>query len=408
MKKTVELLNVGNEVLSGKVVNTNASFLALELEKIGFSVKKVVTIADSKEDLRKEVISFLESNIDYLVTTGGLGPTHDDFTKEVLFETVGLELVEFQEPIDLLHRYFGDDFAKCNLKQALYPKDAILLPNDLGTAMGAYVEHNNKMYTILVGPPFELKPMFSNYLVPILKKKTNNEVIYKEYIVMGIGESAVEELLKDYYKEYPDIETAPYASIGKVRYKLTSTKANEDRFEEANARFKEILDEYIISDANEDIEVKVFEELKRLGYHISFAESCTGGMLASMLVNVSGSSAVMNESYVTYSEEAKMKLLGVKKETIEKYDVVSNRVAIEMANGLYFKTGAEVCVSVTGYAGPTGGKPEIPVGTVCFSIIVKGKEWTYTRFFKTDRNTMRMKSAMLIYYYIYYNLKNIK
>ena len=407
-KKTVELLNVGNEVLSGKVVNTNASFLSLELEKVGFEVRKVVTIADDKEDLRKEVLSFLDSNIDYLVTTGGLGPTHDDFTKEVLFETVGLELVEFQEPIDLLHKYFGDKFAECNLKQALYPKDAILLPNDLGTAMGAYVEHNNKMYTILVGPPFELKPMFLNYLVPILKKKTDNEVIYQEYIVMGIGESAVEELLKDYYEEYSDIETAPYASIGKVRYQLTSTVANKARFVKANQEFKRILDEYIISDTNEEIEEKVYQELKRLGYHISFAESCTGGMLSSKLVNVAGSSSVMNESYVTYSEDAKMKLLGVKKETIEKYDVVSNRVAIEMANGLNFKTGAEVCVAVTGYAGPTGGTETIPVGTVCFSIIVNNKEWTYQRFFKTDRNTFRLKTSMLIYYYIYSILKHIK
>ena len=368
MKKTVELLNVGNEVLSGKVVNTNASFLALELEKIGFSVKKVITIADDKEDLRKEVLSFLDSDIDYLVTTGGLGPTHDDFTKEVLFETVGLEIVEFKEPIELLHRYFGDDFAKCNLKQALYPKNSILLPNDLGTAMGAYVEHNNKMYTILVGPPFEMKPMVLNYLIPILKEKTNCDMIYKEYIVMGIGESAVEELLKDYYREYSDIETAPYASIGKVRYQITSTLSNKERFDKACLEFERIMDDYIITTQNEDIEVKVYQELKRLGYHISFAESCTGGMLASKLVNVAGSSAVMNESYVTYSEDAKMKILGVEKETIDKYDVVSNEVAIEMANGVCAKTGSEVGVAVTGYAGPSGGTKDIPVGTVCFSI----------------------------------------
>ena len=408
MKKTVELLNVGNEVLSGKVVNTNASFLALELEKIGFSVKKVITIADDKDVLKKEVLAFLDSDIDYLVTTGGLGPTHDDFTKEVLFETVGLELVEFKEAVDLLHRYFGDNFAKCNLKQALYPKESILLPNDLGTAMGAYVEHNNKMYTILVGPPFEMKPMVLNYLIPILKQKTNCDVIYKEYIVMGIGESAVEELLKDYYKEYSDVETAPYASIGKVRYQITGSINNKDRFDKATHAFEKIMDEYIITDKNESIEEKVYQELKRLGYHITFAESCTGGMLASKLVNVAGSSAVMNESYVTYSEEAKMKLLGVNVETIEKYDVVSNEVALEMARGLQKRTGAEVAVSVTGYSGPTGGTKDIPVGTVCFSIIIGNKEWTYERFFKTDRNTMREKSAMLIYYYLYANLKKIK
>ncbi|MBO4666949.1 MAG: CinA family nicotinamide mononucleotide deamidase-related protein [Bacilli bacterium] len=408
MKKTVELLNVGNEVLCGKVVNTNASFLALELEKIGFSVKKVITIADDKDDLKKEVLTFLDSDIDYLVTTGGLGPTHDDFTKEVLFETVGLELVEFKEAIDLLHGYFGDNFAKCNLKQALYPKNSILLPNDLGTAMGAYVEHNNKMYTILVGPPFEMKPMVLNYLIPILKQKTYCDIIYKEYIVMGIGESAVEELLKDYYKEYSDVETAPYASIGKVRYQITSTLSNKKRFDEATAAFEKLMDDYIITSTNESIEEKVYQELKRLGYHISFAESCTGGMLASKLVNVSGSSAVMNESYVTYSEDAKMKILGVKKETIEKYDVVSKNVAIEMASGVQKITGSEVTVGVTGYAGPSGGTKDIPVGTVCFSIVIGNKEWSYERFFKTDRNTLREKTAMLIYYYLYANLKKIK
>ena len=408
MKKTVEILNVGNEVLSGKVVNTNASFLAIELEKIGFEVKKVVTIADDSSELKKEVQSFLESNIDYLVTTGGLGPTHDDFTKEVLFEAVGLELVEFKEPIELLHKYFGDNFAKCNLKQAMYPKESILLPNDLGTAMGAYVEHNNKMYTILVGPPFELKPMVLNYLLPILKEKVESEVIYQEFIVMGIGESAVEELLKDYYKEYSDIETAPYASIGKVRYQITSTIDNKERFTKAVEEFKRIMDEYIITDSNEPIEQKVYQELKRLGYHISFAESCTGGMLASMLVNVAGSSGVMNESYVTYSDYSKVKLLGVKNSTIKKYDVVSEKVAIEMAKGAKFASYSNVGVGVTGYAGPTGGTKDIPVGTVCYAIVINGDEYSFTSFFKTDRNTLRQKTAMLIYYHLYELLKKCK
>ena len=222
---------------------------------------------------------------------------------------------------------------------------------------------------------------------------------------MGTGESKVEELLKDYYKEYSDVETAPYASIGKVRYQITSTLINKARFDAATAAFERIMDDYIITSKNESIEEKVYQELKRLGYHISFAESCTGGMLASKLVNVSGSSSVMSESYVTYSEESKMKILGVEKETIDKYDVVSKMVAIEMAKGLAQKTGSEVAVSVTGYAGPTGGTKEIPVGTVCFSIIINNKEWTYTRFFKTDRNTLREKTTMLIYYYLYELLK---
>lgn len=409
MKKlSVELLNVGNEVLSGKVVNTNASFLSLELEKIGCHIEKVVCVGDDEKALKKEVNDFLDSNIDYLITTGGLGPTHDDFTKEVLFETLGMELVEYQESIDLLYHYFGKEFAKCNLKQALYPVGATLLPNDLGTAMGAYVEHNNKFYTILVGPPFEMKPMVLNYLIPILKKKLDNEIIYKEYIVMGIGESAVEEKLKDYYLEFNDVETAPYASIGKVRYQITGNINNIDRFNLANAAFCKIMDEYIITDKNELIEEKVLQELKRLNYHISFGESCTGGLLASKLVNISGSSAVLDRSFVTYSANAKHDLLGVSFDTIEKYDVVSEEVVIEMVKGVASAAKSEVSVAVTGYAGPTGGTDKIPCGTVWYAIKVNDDIYTYHNIFKTDRNTLREKTGMLIYYHIYSLLKNLK
>ena len=230
----VEILSVGNEVLSGKVINTNASFLSIELEKIGFDVVRIVTLGDDKEELIKEVKSFLASDIDYLVTTGGLGPTHDDFTKEVLFETLWMELVEYQEAIDLLEEYFSHNYTKCNLKQALYPKGATLLKNDYGTAMGAYIEKDNKMYSVLVGPPFELHPMFNNYLAPILKDKINLKKVVKEYIVMGIGESQVEELLQEYYKKHSNVEVAPYASIGKVRYQLSGTLEKLVEFEEAN------------------------------------------------------------------------------------------------------------------------------------------------------------------------------
>ena len=402
----VEILSVGNEVLSGKVINTNASFLSIELEKIGFDVVRIVTLGDDKEELIKEVKSFLDSDIDYLVTTGGLGPTHDDFTKEVLFETLGMELVEYQEAIDLLEEYFSHNYTKCNLKQALYPKGATLLKNDYGTAMGAFIEKDNKMYSVLVGPPFELHPMFNNYLAPILKDKINLKKVVKEYIVMGIGESQVEELLQEYYKKHSSVEVAPYASIGKVRYQISGTLEKLVEFEDANKDFLDLMGEYIVSDKNEEIEEKIYQELKRLGYKISFGESCTGGLLASKLVNVNGSSAVLEESFVTYSEKAKCDILGVNQEIIDKYGVVSEETAIAMANGVCLKANCQVGVAVTGYAGPGGGTEKDPVGTVYYAIKVNDKVYSYKKFYKSPRNTLRQKVVMIIYYHLYKALQN--
>lgn len=402
-----ELLNVGDEVLCGKVINTNASFLAIELEKIGIEVVKVVTIGDDKDDLNNEINIFRKSNIDYLITTGGLGPTHDDFTKEVLYENLGLEMVERAEPLELLNKYFNGKFTECNLKQILYPQDAYLLPNDKGTAMGAFNEHQGKMYTVLVGPPFELKPMVNNYLIPLLKTKVKNQKIVKEYIIMGTGESQVEDILKDYYKKYPHVEINPYASIGRVRYQITAFKEHEEEFVEANEEFKDILDDYIISDSNETIEDKVYQELKRLNYHISFSESCTGGLLAGKLINTSGASSVIDESLVTYSNESKIELLKVKEETIAKYDVVSEEVAIEMAKGIKEFANVEVGCGVTGYAGPTGGTADKPVGTICFAICVNDKTFSKTCLFGTQRNVIREKAVMMIYYHLYNILRKI-
>ena len=401
----VEILSVGNEVLSGKVINTNASFLSIELEKIGYEVKRVVTLGDDKEELIKEVNDFLTSDIDYLITTGGLGPTHDDFTKEVLFETLGLELVERKEAVDLLENYFSHKYTKCNLKQTLYPASAILLQNDYGTAMGAFLEHNGKMYTILVGPPFEMHPMFNNYLAPILREKISCEKIVSEYIVMGIGESQVEDLLKDYYKEHSSVEVAPYASIGKVRYQISGYKSNLDSFNKANDAFIELMKDYIISFKNEEIEEKVFQELQRLNYKISFAESCTGGMLVSKLINVSGTSAVIEKSFVTYSEDAKMEILNVSRKTLDDFGVVSKETVTEMVNGVTKVGNCNVGVAVSGLAGPTGGTTDCPVGTVWYAIKVNDDIYTYKNLFKSPRNTFRQKVTMIIYYHLYKALK---
>lgn len=404
--KNCEILAVGSEVTSGRVINTNASFLSLTLGKIGIETAKVVTIPDSKKALKEEVESFVKSDIDMLVTTGGLGPTHDDFTKEVVFDTLNVKLVKRDEALDLLNKYFLGNFTECNLKQTLYPENALLLANDNGTAMGAFYEHQDKTIVILVGPPKELKPMVNNYLVPILKERSIADTITKEFIVMGTGESRVEDLLKDYYKKYNDIEINPYFSVGMIRYEIKANKNNLDRFNEAINDFIFIMGDFIVSsDENIKIEDLVLEKLKEKKYHISFAESCTGGMLASKLINTSGASSVIDESYVTYADSAKIFTLGVNPETIKKYDVVSCEVVKEMAQGLANKTKCEVCVAVSGYAGPTGGTKDIPIGTIWYAIKVNDEITTFCDYIKQDRNPLREKVSMNIFYHLYKLIK---
>lgn len=400
------ILNVGNEVLSGKVVNTNSSFLAKELSKVGVEVVKNVVVADEINSLNEEIDHFLESNIDLLITTGGLGPTHDDFTKEALCERLGLELVLHDDALNILNKYFDKNMADCNLKQAYFPKNSILIPNKLGTADGAIFECKGKLFIILVGPPYELEPMVKDSVLPYLQELTNINYLVKEYIVMGEGESKLEDLLIPIYQKYKKVNIAPYASLGKIRYQLTALSDDKDEFNDANFAFSQLLQNYIISENLEEIEDVVVKELNRLNFHISFAESCTGGMVVSKIINVSGASSIINESLVTYSNEAKIKYLKVSKQTIDKYGVVSDEVIKEMLEGLYQLTNSEVCVAVSGIAGPNGGTKLKPVGLVHFGIKIKDKIFLEHKIFKGNRSMIRTRTTLWVLYRLFFLLKN--
>ncbi len=402
------ILNVGDEVLSGKIVNTNSSFLAHEFELIGIETEYVSVIGDNKEMLINEIKRFNDSDCDLLVTTGGLGPTHDDFTKEVLFGELGCTLELNNEAYKILNDYFKGDFAKCNIKQAYFPKEAIIIPNYKGTACGAILEKKGKIYVILVGPPFEMKPMVYDTVIPFLKEKIDNDLLINEYQVMGIGESTAEELLSDLIEKYSYVNLAPYASVQKIRYQITSHKKYRDEFDDLCREFERIMDQYIISTTNQSIEEVVVSKLKELGYFISTAESCTGGLIAATLVNVSGSSSVFKESLVTYSNEAKIKYLNVSEKTINEFGVVSEQVVSEMAYGLNKLTGSEVCLTVSGIAGPSGGSDSKPVGLVHYAILVNGNLYTSHKVFRGDREMIRKRATNYCLYEVYSILKKIK
>lgn len=399
--KSARIISVGDEVLSGRIINTNSSYLANELTKIGFSISKHIAIGDSYLSIEDEIDNFLISKDKIVLVTGGLGPTHDDFTKEAVSKKLNLKLELRQEALDLLDNYFDGNQAKSDYKQAYFPVGSILIPNRLGTAEGLIIEHEGKTIVLLVGPPHENQPMMEKYVIPYLKKTIMTNIIKKEYLVMGKSESHFEDLLSPLYKKLINVAVNPYGSIGRIKFEIKGLNKYIDEFNQVCFEFEKIMDKFIISDNYDTIEDRVISLLKEKGYLISFAESCTGGMLASMLISVSGASEVLSESFITYSAAAKEKFLKVNKETIDKYGVVSFEVCEEMVKGLKSLTKADVCVSVSGLAGPTGETDGLKIGDICYSIFVDNLLITEKKNFKGNRDLIRTKASFWILYRIF-------
>lgn len=396
------ILNIGDEVLSGKTINTNSSFIAEQLSKLSISVDKIVVIGDDVNQIKKEVEEFRKSNLDIFISTGGLGPTHDDLSKEAIVSALGLDLNLDLNVKGQIDEYFNNNLPISNLKQAYFPKEAIIVPNSLGTAPGAIIPYEGKHYILLVGPPVEMQPMFSTCL-DYLRSIQDEEFLITEYIIMGGGESFFEDLLDELFKGLKNVSLNPYASVGKIKYVLKASKRFKGEYLEIKNKFEELMAKYIISKDNEEVEEVLFKLLKEKNYKLSFAESITGGMLASTFINVSGASNYIGESLITYSNEAKTKYLGVKEETIAKYSEVSKEVVVEMVEGLQKLTNADVCLAVSGYAGPTGKN----VGLVYCGIKIKNQVYTYEATFRGNRQMIRTRAALLGLYKLVMLLKGI-
>ena len=386
------ILSVGDEVLSGKTVNTNFSTISSYFSQIGIDVIKGITIGDDKNDITASTIEFMENNnVDIMITTGGLGPTHDDFTKEVISEALGIELVYNEQASIDMYNYFKERKTDCNLKQVYYPKDCIIITNPIGSADGFIIEKDNKIIISLVGVPFEMDAMMKQSVLPYLKSKGKTK-LYKQFIIMGDTESSIENRLIPFIDKHPFVSICPYCAPARIRYQLTADVEHEREFNKTVNDFRDFMGKLIVSEEDLEIEEIVVKELKEKQFTISFSESVTGGMLASTIINVNGSSDVIKESYVTYSNEVKNKILNVSLDTIDKYDVVSEEVVSEMVIGLYNKTLSNVCISTSGYAtGELAGK-------VCFAIKVNDKVKTYTRNFRGNRNLIRLRATRRILY----------
>ncbi len=392
----VELISVGTELLLGNIVNTNAAYLAEQCANYGLSCFYQSVVGDNEERLQEIVKTGLKRS-DILILTGGLGPTEDDLTKEVVAKAMKKKLVEDTKAREMIQTYFdnrGIEITENNWKQALVPDGAIVMYNHNGTAPGLIIESGEKCAILLPGPPGEMKPMFEEYVGDYLKKKNPEVIVSTTVKLCGIGESKVADMIGDILDNQTNPTIAPYAKTGEVHLRVTA-KAAEHK--SANKLIKPVvkelktrLPEYIYTtDEKVTLEAAVVDLLVANKLTVSTAESCTGGMVAARLINVPGVSDVFKMGNVTYSNKAKKKILGVKKRTLEKYTAVSAEVAKEMVKGVEMVSKADVCVSVTGLAGPDGGTDKKPVGLVYIACSVKEKVTVKEYRFNGNREKIR-------------------
>ena len=364
------ILSVGTEILFGQIVNTNTVFLSKELNNMGLDVMYHYTVGDNPGRVT-EMIELALKDVDIVITTGGLGPTQDDLTKEVACQVFDDELVVNKKALAKIEEYFERTkrvMTENNAKQALMPSRATVFHNDAGTAPGFALEKDGKYIICMPGPPREMTRMFEISVQPFLQTLSDDVLRYKLLRFYGIGESMLETKLLDLINNQTDPTIATYAKEGECQVRVASKRKTKEEADEAiNEMIKAIeerVGEYIYSYDNEELVQVVAKKLLDKGLTIASAESCTGGLFAAALTDIPGISDSFQAGLVTYSNEAKMKELGVKKETLDKYGAVSEETAREMVEGLYESTGCDVCISVTGIAGPGGGSSEKPVGLV--------------------------------------------
>jgi nicotinamide-nucleotide amidase len=394
-----EIINVGTELLLGDILNTNSRYLSKKLAEIGIDVFFHSVVGDNKERLKSTVITALNRS-DLIIITGGLGPTKDDITKEVICEVLDLELILDNNILSKIKCHFKSclkGMPHNNIKQAYIPKGSKILPNQIGTAPGFIIEENGKIIALLPGPPKELSSMFENYLQQYLSSKSKHIIKSLTIKTIGIGESDLEMRIKDIIENQSNPTIATYAKEGQVEIRITAKATNE---EVANCLINNVVDkitpvikDYIYSYNNETLEELVYRMLLDRKLKIGFCESCTGGLIASRFTRIPGVSKVFEEGIITYSNESKLRELGVRKETLQKYGAVSKETALEMAIGLKKKSKVDIALSVTGIAGPTGGTKEKPVGLVFIGLVTDKNQKCIKYNLKGNRTDIQKKTA---------------
>lgn len=377
----VELISVGTEILLGNIVNTNAAYLSEKCAALGLSCYHQSVVGDNEGRL-EETIRLAVSRSDIVILSGGLGPTKDDLTKEVTAKVFGKKLYEDAHTKERISEYFrrirSGKITENNWKQAMVPEGAAVIDNHNGTAPGLIIEDNGKTAILLPGPPNEIRPMFERDIEPYLRSLQPEGLYSKMVKICSVGESRAETMVLDLMENQSNPTIAPYAKTGEVHFRVTAKAADSKEAErlmepvlrELSNRFG---DKIYTTEESVTLEEAIVELCREKNITVTTAESCTAGLLAGRLMNVAGASEIYNEGYITYSNDSKKRLLGVKADTLDEYGAVSHETAAEMALGAAKAAAARAAVSVTGIAGPGGGSKEKPVGLVYVGCAVNGE-----------------------------------
>ncbi len=385
------VITIGDEILIGQIVDTNSAWIGRELGKIGIPVTRIVSIADNRQAILDAVGEAVRQ---YPVTiiTGGLGPTKDDITKKTLAEYFSMPLVRDERVYAYLKemlRERGIAFNELNESQALVPQGCQVLHNANGTAPGMMFETGGHLLFSLPGVPFEMQGLMKDEVIPAIKRTfTLHDIVHRTVITYGLPESELAEAIAEWENGLPASFSLAYLPNPKgVRLRLSayniSGQDTEQKISEAFEALKKVIPQAFLGyeDAGASLERQVAERLTRAGKTLAVAESCTGGAVSGRFTLLPGASAYLLGAVVAYSNEVKMKILGVSRESLEKYGAVSEAVALEMAEGVRKLTGADYAVATTGIAGPDGGSPEKPVGTVWFAVAAPGKSYAVKKNF---------------------------
>ena len=373
------ILSTGTELLFGQVVNTNTAYLTKELNTIGHDVFYHFTVGDNPGRLKEMLLYALEKT-DLVLITGGLGPTQDDMTRELVSQIMEDELILHNESLEHIEKFFSKTnriMTDNNIRQAYIPKGAIVLTNDIGTAPGFILEKNGKIIICLPGPPKEMTHMFTHKALAYLKGKTDFVIYWKILRFFGIGESSLENELMDLIMGQKDPTIATYVKDGEVLVRITSKSYTnaiaKKSVEDMATIIKDRIGEFLYSEKDEDLVSVVVGSLLRNSISISSCESCTGGLFASAITDIPGASAIFDRGIVAYNSGAKISELNVDPKIIEKFGAVSYETATAMVLGLQEKTGSRICIGVTGIAGPAGGSTKKPVGLIYIAMIFDGE-----------------------------------
>ncbi len=397
----VAFISIGDELLIGQTINTNAVWLGKEFSERGFVVEKVLTIKDKSAEIIK-ALDQVSKEVEVVIITGGLGPTKDDITKKVLTTYFNTTLELHTETLQRIEAFFesvGRPMLQVNIDQALLPVDATILKNEMGTAAGMLFERDNVITISLPGVPYEMKHLMTERVFPIIEKRFPVVSSYYETILtQGIGESFLADRMSDIEDELraEGLELAYLPSPGMVRLRITGEKSAEgiDRVKFYVGQIEDRFPQYVFGRNEDELSAVVGQLLKQEGATVTTVESCTGGRIASEIVKIAGASEYFNGGFITYSNELKMRLVHVQEETLLKYGAVSQQTVEEMALGGRRVLESDYAIAVSGIAGPDGGSDEKPVGTVWISVAGPNEVLTKRFLFGNDRSRTIEKSVL--------------